>query len=234
MLSKSQARLFFILGTVLFSLVFLFLTVDTVRKVPAQTKQQNITEAVHRGKKIWEKNNCMGCHTLLGEGAYYAPELTKSYEKRGEVWLKTFLKNPQAMYPNDRKMVQYNFSDEEINDVIAFLKWINEMDLNGFPAKPSLSIPNTNASTNLHKNTAVAELKQPEKFSQLCVACHSINGQGTDIGPALDTVGRKYSTAYLKNWIKDPIAVNPNSKMPKLPLSDIEIDELANYLSNFK
>jgi nitric oxide reductase subunit C len=55
MLSKSQARLFFILGTVLFSLVFLFLTVDTVRKVPAQTKQQNITEAVHRGKKFGKK-----------------------------------------------------------------------------------------------------------------------------------------------------------------------------------
>ncbi len=27
------------------------------------------------GKKVWEDNNCIGCHTLLGEGAYFAPEL---------------------------------------------------------------------------------------------------------------------------------------------------------------
>lgn len=41
MLTKSQARLFFILGTVLFSGVFLFLTVDSIKKVPEQTNQEN-------------------------------------------------------------------------------------------------------------------------------------------------------------------------------------------------
>jgi nitric oxide reductase subunit C len=36
-------------------------------------------------------------------------------------------------------MVNYHFSDAEIADVIAFLKWVGEVDLNGFPAKPTLS-----------------------------------------------------------------------------------------------
>ena len=134
MLSKSQARLFFLGGTVLFSLLFLFLTVDTVRQVPDQTKQNELTDAAKRGKHIWDENNCMGCHTILGEGAYYAPELTKAYERRGEEWLRVFLKDPQAMYPGRRTMVQYNFEEGEIEDVIAFLKWIGNMDLNGFPA----------------------------------------------------------------------------------------------------
>ena len=84
MLSKSAARAFFLLGTIGFSAVFLFLTIDTIRRVPAQTKQQNLTEQVVHGKHLWERNNCMGCHTLLGEGAYYAPELTKVYERRGQ------------------------------------------------------------------------------------------------------------------------------------------------------
>ncbi|HRK74564.1 MAG TPA: cytochrome c, partial [Rhodothermales bacterium] len=121
MLSKSQARLFFIVGTIFFSGVFLWLTVDTIRQVPNQTRAANITPAVDRGKKIWEANNCMGCHTIFGEGAYYAPELTKVVERRGEVWLKTFLKDPEAMYPGERKMTNYHFSDNQINDVIAFL-----------------------------------------------------------------------------------------------------------------
>jgi nitric oxide reductase subunit C len=104
-LSKSQAKVFFLGGTGVFTAAFLSLTIDTHRKVPAQTRQANITAEVARGKRIWEDNNCMGCHTLFGEGAYYAPELTKAVERRGKPWLRMFLKNPEAMYPNDRKMV---------------------------------------------------------------------------------------------------------------------------------
>lgn len=66
-------------------------------------------------------------------------ELTKAYERRGEQWLTLFLKDPEALYPGQRKMVNYHFSDAEIADVIAFLKWVGEVDLNGFPAKPTLS-----------------------------------------------------------------------------------------------
>lgn len=41
----------------------------------------------------------MGCHTLLGEGAYYAPELTKVVERRSAAWIDRFLQDPEAMYP---------------------------------------------------------------------------------------------------------------------------------------
>ena len=106
MLSKSAARAFFLLGTLSFSAVFLLLTIDTIRRVPAQTKQQNLTEQVVHGKHLWERNNCMGCHTLLGEGAYYAPELTKVYERRGPEFIKAMLRDPQALYPGQRRMVK--------------------------------------------------------------------------------------------------------------------------------
>lgn len=137
MLSKSQARWFFLTGTILSALIFISLTVDSIQHVYSKPTAA-LTEDVIRGKKIWEKNNCMGCHTLLGEGAYYAPELTKSVERRGPDWIRLFLKDPQAMYPGQRKMVKYNFSDQEISDIIAFLKWNGELDLNGYPAKPNL------------------------------------------------------------------------------------------------
>lgn len=139
MLSKSQARLFFIIGTIFFSGVFLWLTVDTIQTVPTQTKSQNISENVNRGKIIWEKNNCMGCHTIFGEGAYYAPELTKAYERRGEGYIKAVLMSKTPWGPRGRKMVAYGMSEEEAKDVVAFLKWAGEADLNGFPAKPTLN-----------------------------------------------------------------------------------------------
>jgi len=130
MLSKKQARAFFLGGTLVTFLIFIGLTVYSMTK--DQSNHENITEAVVRGKEIWETNNCMGCHTILGEGAYYAPELTKVVERRGEGYIKAVLMTPVAWQPNGRKMVAYEMSEQEAEDMIEFFKWIGEIDLNGF------------------------------------------------------------------------------------------------------
>ncbi len=139
MLSKSQARNFFLGGTILTFGVFLGLSWTSLSKeVPKRTHEENLTPQVIHGKQIWESNNCMGCHTILGEGAYYAPELTKVYERRGEAYMKVVLTSKTPWSPRGRKMVAYGFSEQDANDVVAFLKWIGEVDLNGFPPKPDL------------------------------------------------------------------------------------------------
>ncbi|MFZ1749987.1 MAG: cytochrome c [Saprospiraceae bacterium] len=139
MLSKSQARTFFLGGTIITFGVFLGLSWHSLsQEVPRLTHEENLTPQVINGKKIWEQNNCMGCHTILGEGAYYAPELTKVYERRGEVYIKAALMSKVPWAPRGRKMVAYEMSESDANDVTAFLKWIGEIDLNGFPPKPNL------------------------------------------------------------------------------------------------
>ena len=85
MLSKSAARMFFLVGTGLCSLSFVLLTVDTFRQIPGQTNEHLLTPAAIRGKHLFDSSNCMGCHTILGEGAYYAPELTRVHSRRGSV-----------------------------------------------------------------------------------------------------------------------------------------------------
>ncbi len=132
MLSKKQARAFFLGGTLVTFLIFIGLTVYSLSEAQDQTNYENITEQVVRGKNLWDSNNCMGCHTLLGEGGYYAPELTKVVERRGEGYIKAVLMTPNPWEPNGRKMVAYGFSKEEADDLIAFFNWIGEIDLNGF------------------------------------------------------------------------------------------------------
>ena len=234
MLSKSGVRAFFLTGTFVCVGVFGVLTWDTIKKVPAQTKGQNITEAVKRGKNLWDKNNCMGCHTLMGEGAYYAPELTRVYERRGENFIRAMLKDPGAMYPGRRKMVHYSFTDENISDLVAFLKWVGEMDLNGFPPKPNLgqvALPVTNSQTS---EVVAKRTDRPQVFNQMCLACHSLEGQGGNVGPALDGVGSRRDKEYLQKWLHDPASVKPDAKMPKLPLSEADITELSAFLSQLK
>lgn len=132
MLSKKQARAFFLGGTFVTFLIFIGLTVYSLSGEQDQTNKENITAEVVRGKEIWESNNCMGCHTLLGEGGYYAPELTKVIDRRGEGYVKAVLMTPVPWQPNGRQMVAYGMSEGEATDVIAFFKWIGKINLNGF------------------------------------------------------------------------------------------------------
>ena len=137
--TKGMARNIYYGGSVFFFLIFLALTYHTTKVMPERDHRENITEAVVAGKHLWESNNCMGCHTILGEGAYYAPKLTKVVERRGPGYIKSVLM-AKEWAPNGRKMVGYQMTNQEAEDMVAFFTWIGEMDLNGFPAKPKYKI----------------------------------------------------------------------------------------------
>ena len=229
MLSKSQAKLFFVTATVGFSGVFLFLTYDTLKQMPERTNADQMTEEVIAGRIIWDENNCMGCHTLYGEGAYYAPELTKVVEDRGEVYIRTFLRDPAAMYPGRRQMVDYDFTEEEIDSLIAFFTWIGNVDLNGFPAETLMEQNNTVSAAGQEALSTA-----PEAFSGVCQACHAIGGQGGNVGPALDGVATRYAPDELEAWLSDPESIRPGTAMPNprtvLGMTDAQMAELTTWL----
>lgn len=132
MLSKSQARAFFFGGTAVTFLIFIGLTIYSLAPGNDQTNHELITDQVVKGKHLWEANNCMGCHSILGEGGYYAPELTKVVERRGAPLIKAILQSPVPWAPNGRKMVAYEMSEEEADALVAYFNWIGGIDLNGF------------------------------------------------------------------------------------------------------
>lgn len=43
------------------------------------------------GKRVFQAYNCMGCHTIVGNGAYLGPDLTKLYGHVGPAWMEAFL-----------------------------------------------------------------------------------------------------------------------------------------------
>ena len=226
MLSRSQAKGFFLIGTILAVGSFLVLTVDSFAKVPELTNEKALDEKVQLGKAVWDRSNCMGCHTLLGEGGYYAPELTRVYERRGPTFIRAMLTNPEAMYPGQRRMQKYKLTDPEIDAVIAFFQWIGQMQLNDFPPRPILMPVATIGSS-----TVVKQADRPKLFNQLCIACHSLEGQGGAVGPKLDGVGSRMTMNQIDVWLHDPGKVKPGTAMPNLGLSEESIRELAAFLS---
>ena len=134
--TKSMARNIFYGGSVFFFLLFLPLTFDTMSALPKRDNSQNITAAVSLGKTVWEENNCIGCHTLLGEGAYFAPELGNVYTRFGNSTeaIKGFIKSrPKDGVPGRRSMPQFNLSEEELEAVAQFLKYASEINTNNWP-----------------------------------------------------------------------------------------------------
>ena len=131
--TKQAARNIFYGGAVFFTLLFAGIVFDSESKIPQRSNAQNITDSVVRGKYIWETRNCIGCHTLLGEGAYFAPELGNVYKRRGPDFIKAWIKAQPTHMPGRRQMPQFNLSDEQLDDLVEFLKWTGEINTEKWP-----------------------------------------------------------------------------------------------------
>lgn len=138
-MTNRQARIFAIACTGVATLVFLVLTIDSHRQFPELTQSKNITEEVTRGMDVWHDNNCINCHTLFGEGAYYAPDLTKITKQRSDAYLKAYMRDPSQFYDEQkhrRLMPKQDLSEKNISDLIAFLDWVSNVDNQGWPPRP--------------------------------------------------------------------------------------------------
>ncbi|NHZ99495.1 c-type cytochrome [Massilia sp. CCM 8734] len=210
-MNKRQARHFAIGSTVVATIAFLVLTLDSHRQFKRLTNGDKITAQVTRGKDVWHANNCINCHTLFGEGAYYAPDLTKITKLRGQAYLTAYMKDPSKFYDETRHrrlMPKQDISDTDIAALIAFLDWVSNVDNQGWPPRPLLvtgaTFPGTDASAVAPAATPPAARAATSGDNPIalgerlfrsatpaCTACHS-SAPGVDMaGPSLaGLVGR--------------------------------------------
>ncbi len=197
-MNKRQTRAFFYVGSGICAVVFLGMTVDTHRQIPKLTNADKLTPDVIEGKHVWHRKDCINCHTLLGEGAYYAPDLTKITQQRGAPYLKAFLKNPSQFYSEEkdrRIMPNPNLTDQEIDQVIAFLDWVGHIDTQGWPPRPIVvsgaSIPGVAtvgeqaAPSPASDNPIAIGQALFHKSPPGCFACHSTTAGVNLVGPTL-------------------------------------------------
>ncbi|MFA5455149.1 MAG: cytochrome c [Sulfurimonas sp.] len=111
--------------------------------------EEEAAELLHLGKLASQTKNCMNCHTLLGNGAYYAPDLTKAWldtawgpegsmqamtgKSSKEEAMAEFLQNPSQYPTHARMMPDLGITAEEAKGLVAFLKHMSSIDTNGFP-----------------------------------------------------------------------------------------------------
>jgi len=231
-MTKRGARVFFVGSTLLSALLFLALTIDSHRKIAALTNAAAIDATVIAGKDVWHRNNCINCHTLLGEGAYYAPDLTQITTQRGAAYLREFLKDPSRFYSEERDrrlMPTLPLSDEEITAVIGFLGWVSKINTQGWPPRPILVKGSAVPGANIGAPPPTAASSDPVELGRVafnstppgCAACHSIAPGVNIVGPTLSGIATtaaarvrgadyhgkaKDGPAYIRESIVDPNA----------------------------
>ncbi|WP_204115877.1 c-type cytochrome [Shimia biformata] len=141
-MTKSMARNIFYGGSLFFIIIFLGLSFHSHRYiVTTSTNVETLTESVVAGKHVWEKHACINCHSLLGEGAYFAPEVGNVMERWGVQddpegaveALAAWMESQPTGIEGRRQMPQFNLSEEEIRDLANFFLWTGTIDTQGWP-----------------------------------------------------------------------------------------------------
>lgn len=233
-MTKKTAFWIFLAGTISSAILFLGLTVDTHRQVAALSHVDKLSEKVIAGKRAFEKYNCNDCHTILGFGGYYAPDLTRVVQRVGEDGIRYRVRSPElAFAKSGRKMPQQHVPAEELDSLVAFFTWVGEIDNGDWPPQDSKK-----QLTRGEQRLAVGATVSPGAAvfqTKGCMNCHSLHGSGGTFGPALDTIGRKLTVEQIKHYIHDPKSMNPTAKMPpQAGLSEREREEVAKFLGNLK
>lgn len=220
--AKLGRLLFFIGSGACLAWMFLHLTPATLAHIQKSNHMDNgrgVPEEVQAGKRAWQKFVCMDCHTILGDGTQYAPEVGRVAIYRDAEFLKKYIRDPKAINPNTG-MPTMAMTEKEAEEIVAFLTWTSkinlpedlweEMKANGDPYDPRAYDPEHNPFAlsywpprpmNADKKTSAASVKSADplvaKGAELfhknevasCASCHKIGSEGGMIGPELTTIG---------------------------------------------
>ena len=157
---KKRQQALGVLGVM--AIIFVALSLMSFLDSRGQVVPTSVQYAGHEavdGKRVFQAYNCMGCHTLVGNGAYLGPDLTDTYANVGPAWLEAFLPSAGTWPTRGAVQVQLQksdiaaervqrrsghatimpnlpFSRDEIRNLIAYLKYTSQMDTEGWPPAP--------------------------------------------------------------------------------------------------
>ncbi len=199
--------------------------------------------ALNNGRDLIRIYGCFGCHKLPGyEGVRkVGPDLATVSGKLTKEWVRKWLEDPKAFKSEARMPRFWNNSNNSDHEGGADWKKRSAVEINAITEYLwSKSRPRVLPAANPNGNAAHGK----ELVETLgCFGCHSVgpiefNAKQSQTrrrhGFNLAAQGSKVSPSWIYNWVKDPKAVWPETKMPNLRLTDGEAADITAYLSSLK
>ncbi len=231
-MTGKTARTIFWLGTVSSALIFLWMTYDFHRQTPKYTKVRELSDQVVAGKKVWHKYNCNDCHTILGFGGYYAPDMTKSFYRLGENNIISIVTHPEVVYKNSfRKMPHLGVTDEEAHKLVAFLKWVGTIDNRHWPPQDEKFV-----KAYMLREARAQALQKVDIVMGACGGCHSFENQGRNIAGDFGDIAKRidFDRETFIRYILNPQSVKPGIAMPPQNVSRDTAALIADFVLALK
>lgn len=154
------------------------------------------TNEIESGRKLVDDLNCVSCHKQSSPQMYVKRpiDLSTVGSRVSHDWLVAWLKNPQQ-HRKSAGMPALLTEEEAIRDVAAYLSGLKD---------PKMETE--------HPPVEQGRIKQGEDlFNTIgCIACHDQNGVD------LSRMHEKTNVHALKEYLLNPLATNPDGKMPQL------------------
>ena len=113
--------------------MFAYLTPQTLAYIQQSNHLENgraVPAEVVRGKQVFHKFVCMDCHTILGDGTQFAPELGRIALKRDDAFLKAYVRDAAGLNPvSGMPSFKRTMTEAEASDLVAFLNFTSKVNL---------------------------------------------------------------------------------------------------------
>ena len=174
-----------------------------------------------RGRRLVQEYNCTGCHTIEGQGgdvrslyednpSLAPPILQGEGQKVQPEWLFAFLKQPVPIRPwLAIRMPTFHFSDEEARTLVEYFQALDEIR-NPFQYFAAESVP--------PEHLRQGKLMMSNEYFA-CFSCHQQGdkkpeGPPEGWAPDLAMAKDRLNPEWIEEWIRDPQALMPGTKMP--------------------
>jgi len=167
------------------------------------------------GADVATSAKCTTCHVDGGAAAVLKPG---RHFERADDWIMAHVADPEVIAPGVRPAPPDGLKQLDQRAVVAYVQ-----KLRAGIGPPRLD-PQEQVANDL--------------FATRCITCHTIDGDGGKQGPDLTYAAKKpgHDAAWLKRWITDPTAVNPDAEMPAFgtKLTDAQLDAISEWLARKK
>jgi mono/diheme cytochrome c family protein len=201
-------------------------------QAPGQKPEDRV---LSEGRRIVNKYNCRGCHTIEGRGESFAPVLDIEGLRVTEGWLSHFLAGPKELRPDHPgRMPSFPLKAGEIESLLAY-----------FQAIADGKYPNP---TPTGRTVSMKQLERGRELftAQNCGWCHLVDGQqppvamplppGADLSearrfaPDLGHAPERLKEGWTEHWIKHPHDYLPDTLMPAYLLPESDVAALRAFL----
>jgi mono/diheme cytochrome c family protein len=189
------------------------------------------TPRLNAGRALLARYGCVHCHALtLPDGARltpndHPPSLEHVAQKTTREWIFAWIKNPQA-YSSSATMPNFQLSDNDARDISTFL--ISQSTAVEGGGAPQSSTPTT-------PSDAATQAGSSAYGESFCASCHAMQNAagllvGGNVGPELTGIGTKAKPDWLREWIRNPKAYDPETLMPHYRFDAKQLSLIAGFL----